>query len=126
MKKGPPVSYTHLWSASGSPRCRRGFLSPLPGVGTAGVPALEKTGLALVSRWRRNQATHRVPPSEMVLLSEHVNTKRDGGIPVSYTHLDVYKRQVYAVQPLRGGLPACSYPAGAADRGGESERSRFV
>ena len=88
-----PVSYTHLdvykrqvpdlwlqWSASGSPRCRRGFLSPLPGVGTAGVPALEKTGLALVSRWRRNQATHRVPPSEMVLLSEHVNTKRDGGI----------------------------------------------
>lgn len=42
-----------------APHCRRGFLSPLPDAGTAGVPALEKAGLALVSRRRRNQTAHR-------------------------------------------------------------------
>ena len=47
------------WGAAGSPHRRCGFLSPLPGAGTAGVPALEKTGLALVSRRRWNQTAHR-------------------------------------------------------------------
>ena len=47
------------WGAAGSPHRRCGLLSPLPGAGTAGVPALEKTGLALVSRRRWNQTAHR-------------------------------------------------------------------
>ena len=47
------------------------------------------------------QRTVRVNDSQLVMLSERAHFDHSmAGYPVSYTHLDVYKRQI-SVQPLR-------------------------
>ena len=58
--------------------------------------AFDKTGVHLPEIYRRLQNVYRVETIEKNTVHRWMKKSEEGKpVPVSYTHLDVYKRQVY-------------------------------